>query len=358
VAVAAVTSAADIPGGREPPAAAAGVPAGTAAGQPVRDTAWLLSLLPVFPLVLLVLRLWALSRQDLAIMLLLVQNASPLGPISVLLITLIWVFPVGVLVAVALGALLRASRADAMQSRLGRVSARIPDWVIVMAVLVAALTWQLRFLPALLMLTLMILGLEVRIRHGGRVWLALGVLFPLCLAAAEYTWFGPAIGSAVRSGEGTTAILLLVPPAATLALTGPIPWQAARTVTSGTAMIAGLLAPFLIAAVFLHTAVLPTSALELQPDPPGSGPTQVLRGFVVGVDDTMTTLLDENGAVHFLPNQQVLSKTLCPDPGRPPVSLVAVHDWPVEETALQWIAPHRRTTAADPRCQGRPLHLR
>jgi hypothetical protein len=320
--------------------------------------AWLLSLLPVFPLVLLVLRLWTLSRQDLATMLLLVQNASPLGPISALLITLIWAFPVGVLVAAALGALLRASWAGAMQSRLGRVSARIPDWVIVLAVLVAALTWQLRFLPALLMLTLMILGLEVRIRLGsGRVWLAFGVLLPLCLAAAEYIWFGPAIGSAMRSGEGTTAILLLVPPAATLALTGPIPWWAARTVTSGTAMIAGLLAPFLIAAVFLHTAVLPASALELQPDPPGSGPTQVLRGFVVGVDDTMTTLLDEDGEVHFLPNQQVRSKTLCPDPGRPPASLVAVHDWPVEETVLQWIAPHRRITAIDPRCQGRPLHL-
>jgi hypothetical protein len=39
---------------------------------------WVLTLLPAFP-VLLVLRLWQLSRQDMATMLLLVQYVSPLG---------------------------------------------------------------------------------------------------------------------------------------------------------------------------------------------------------------------------------------------------------------------------------------
>ncbi len=122
-------------------------------------------------------------------------------------------------------------------------------------------------------------------------------------------------------------------------------------------MAAALVAPFLIAAVFLHTAVLPTTAVEVEADPPGKGPIQVLRGFVVGVDDTMTTLLDEDGEVHFLLNRHVGSKALCPDPTGAPASVVQVHDWPVEETVLQWIAPHRRVTAVDPRCQGRPTHL-
>jgi hypothetical protein len=71
----------------------------------------------------------------------------------------------------------------------------------------------------------------------------------------------------------------------------------------------------------------------------------------------MTTLLDEDGGVHFLLNRQVRSKALCPDPTGAPASVVQVHDWPVEETVLQWIAPHRRVTAVDPRCQGRPTHL-
>jgi hypothetical protein len=330
----------------------------TAEAPTVRDRAWLLTLLPAFPLVLLVLRLWYLSRQDLPTMLLLVQNASPLGPISALMITLIWAFPAVVLVGSALGALLRASWDQAMRSRLGRASARTPDWVIVLAVLVAALTWQLRFLPVLLMLTLMILGLEVRIRHDRRAWLLLAVALPLCVALVEYAWSGPAILDAVRAGEGTTATLLLLPPAATVALTGPIPAPAARPVTSGTAMVVGLLMPFLVSAVFLGTPVLPIAALELGDDAQPGRPPQVLRGYVVGVDDTMTVLLDEQGLVRFVPNQQVRSKTLCPDLSRAPTSVVKVHDWPVEETVLGWVVPHRQPTSIDPRCLGRPLVAR
>jgi hypothetical protein len=330
----------------------------TADVPPGRDRAWLLTLLPAFPLVLLVLRLWYLSRQDLPTMLLLVQNASPLGPISALMITLIWVFPVVVLVGSALGALLRASWADAMRSRLGRASARTPDWVVVLAVLVAALTWQLWFLPTLLMLTLMILGLEVRIRHSRPVWLLLGVALPLCVALVEYVWFGPAIAAAVRAGEGTTAILLLLPPAATVALTGPIPTSLARPVTSGTAMVAGLLVPFLVAAVFLRTPVLPVAALELGDGQQPDRPLQVVRGYVISVDDTMTTLLDEQGLVRFVPNQRVHSKTLCPDLAQAPTSVVEAHEWPVEETVLEWVAPHRQPTSIDPRCLGRPLVVR
>ncbi len=320
---------------------------------PARDRAWLLALLPAFPLVLLVLRLWYLSRQDLPTMLLLMQNANPLGAISALMITLIWVFPVVVLVGAALGALLRASRTDAMQSRLGRASARTPDWVILLAVLVAAVTWQLRFLPTLLMLTLMVLGLEVRIRHGDRAWLWLAVVLPLCVAAVEYIWFASAIAQAVRTGEHTTAVLLILPPAAAVALTGRIPASAARTVTSGTALVAGLLAPFLVTAVFLRTPVLPLTALQLDPARQSHHQPTMLRGYVITVDDTMTTLLDEQGKVSFVPNQQVLSKTLCPDTTRAPASEVEVHGWPVEETVLEWVAPHRQPTS-DRRCQGRP----
>jgi hypothetical protein len=330
----------------------------TPEAPPSRDRAWLLTLLPAFPLVLLVLRLWYLSRQDLSTMLLLVQNASALGPISALMITLIWVFPVVVLVGSALGALLRASWADAMRSRLGRASARTPDWVVVLAVLVAALTWQLRFLPALLMLTLMIIGLEVRIRHSRPVWLLLGIALPLCVALVEYAWFGPAIAAAVRAGEGVTAVLLVVPPAATLALTGPVPGSVARPLASGTAMVAGLLIPFLVAVVFVRTPVLPFAALELGDDSQPGRPPEVARGYVVGVDDTMTTLLDEQGLVRFVPNQRVRSKTLCPDLAQAPASAVAAHDWPVEETVLEWVAPHRQPTSIDPRCLGRPLVVR
>lgn len=43
----------------------------------VGDRQWLLPLLPTFPIVLLVLRLWYLSRQNVQTMLLFVQYVSP-----------------------------------------------------------------------------------------------------------------------------------------------------------------------------------------------------------------------------------------------------------------------------------------
>jgi hypothetical protein len=322
------------------------------AGPPARDRQWLLSLLPAFPLVLLVLRLWTLAGQDVPTMLLLVQHVSPIGPVSALVITLLWVFPVVVLVTGALGALLRASAPDPQRSRLGRASARTPDWVLILAGLVAVVTWQLRFLPALLMLALMITGLLAWIRYGGWVWRILALGLPVLAGIAEYVWFGGAIVAAARAGEVVTTVLLVLPPAVTPALTGPVPAAAARPVAARTALFAGLLAPFAVGAIFLRTPVLPSIALELSR---GTGPPQVVRGFVIDVDDTTTTLLDEQGVVRFVPNARVLSKALCPGPGDPPASVVAVHGWPVEETVLAWVAPARQRPVDDPRCRGRPL---
>jgi hypothetical protein len=320
------------------------------------DRQWLLSLLPAFPIVLLVLRLWYLSRQDLPTMLLLVQNVSPLGLISALLISLIWVFPAFLLVTGALGALLRASTPDPGRTRFGRAALRTPDWVLALAALIAAATWQLRFLPTLLMLCLMIVGSRTGDQRYGvavrRVW-TLGV--PIAVAALEYAWFGPAIASAVKTGEVITTLLLLVPPAATVALTGPIPETAAYQVTSRTAAIGVVLGPIVMGALFLRTPVLPTTALEVAGD---QARVTVLRGFVIDVDDTTTTLLDQDGAVRFLANSDVRSKTLCPEAVRPPASETEAHGWPVEETVLAWVAPRRQPSTTDPRCQGRPLSTR
>jgi hypothetical protein len=329
------------------------VPGHPAAPSPARDRQWLLSLLPLFPLVLLVLRLWTLAGQDLPTMLLLVQHVSPVGPVSALVITLLWVFPVVVLVTGALGALLRASDGDPLRSRLGRASARTPDWVLLLAGLVAVVTWQLRFLPALLMLALMITGLLAWIRHGGWVWRILALVLPVVVGIAEYVWFGGAIAAAARAGEAVTTLLLVVPPVVTLALTGPVPAVAARPVTARTALFAALLAPFVVGALFLRTPVLPSIAVEVERA--GGGAPDVVRGFVVDVDDTTTTLLDEQGVVRFLPNRRVRSRTLCPGPGDPPASVVDAHGWPVEQTLLGWVAPAPRRPVEDPRCRGRPL---
>ena len=108
----------------------------------------------------------------------------------------------------------------------------------------------------------------------------------------------------------------------------------------------------MIGVVFLRAPVLPDSAVEVGP---ASGPTHVMRGQLIAVDDTSTTILQSGGLVAFIPNDQVRSKTLCPEPVRPPESVLRVRGWAVGASALSWIAPARQVTEVDPRCLGRPL---
>jgi hypothetical protein len=226
-----------------------------------------------------------------------------------------------------------------------------------LAVLLAALTWQMRFLPALLMVSLAILGLVVRDRDtaSARRVQVVCVALPIVAAAAAYAWLGPAIADAFGEHETVTAALLLLPPGLTVLLTGPVPGRTARLATHWVAVGVALLAPFLIGAVFLRAPILPTVAIEVDPDHRDATPPEVLSGHIITVDDRMTTLLDRQGVVRFVPNDQLVSKTLCPENNQVPFSVVSVHGWAVEQTALEWLAPAPARTPEDPRCQGRPL---
>ena len=316
---------------------------------------WLLTVLPAFPLVLLVLRLWFLSRQDLPTMLLLVQYVSPLGMISALFITLIWTVPAVILVLRALGGILVVSApGDAGRSLLAVTALRMPDWVVLLATMLAAFTWQLRLLPVLGMLVVSILGVTAaqrfRTERWLMLWITIGVPVLVGLVVLIFVW--PGIVTAVRAGETTTALMLGVPPLLGPLLTGPVPAWSARLVTHWPAVGTALLGPLVIGVVFLRAPVLPNSAVEVGP---AKGPVHVLRGQLISVDDTSTTMLRGDGEVLFVPNDEVRSKTLCPEPVRPPDSVVAVRGWRVEESALSWIAPTHRAPEVDARCLGRPL---
>jgi hypothetical protein len=315
---------------------------------------WLLSLLPAFPLVLLVLRLWYLSRQDLSTMLLLVQYVSPLGLISALVITLIWTVPAVVLVLRALGGLLLISATEPGRSQLAVIAQRMPDWVVVIAAGLAGLTWQLRFLPALLMLLVSIIGVTAWQRHPDQrgVLRLLTVGVPVAAAVAAYAWVWPGIAEALREGEVSTLLLLALPPVLACGLTGPVPARAARAAIHWPAAVGALFAPFAIGAAFLNAPILPVAALEFGP---ADRPPDVIRGHVIVVDDTTTTLIDSAGRVQFLPNGDVRTKALCPDAVRPPATVVTVRGWHVEDSTLEWAAPARRVDQTDPRCLGRPL---
>lgn len=319
---------------------------------------WLLSVLPAFPLILLVLRLWYLSRQDLPTMLLLVQYVSPLGMVSALMITLIWAAPAAVLVLRLLGMLLLVSvrdQADARRSLLAVTVLRMPDWVVVLAALLAALTWQLRFLPVLVMLVVAILALTAEHRHPGhrRTLRIVTVGVPVAAALLTWLWTAPGVPAALAAGEPTTVVLLVLPPALGVLLTGPVPARAARLVTHWPAVAAALVAPFAVGAVFLRAPILPAAALET--GPAAGGDRDVLRGHVIAVNDVTTTLLDRDGRVRFLVNSDVRSIVLCPEPAQVPAMVTEVRGWHVEVSVLEWVAPKRQLSQPDPRCLGRPL---
>ncbi|GAA2498907.1 hypothetical protein [Winogradskya humida] len=320
---------------------------------------WLLTALPAFPLVLLVLRLWYLSRQDLPTMLLLVQYISPLGMISALIITLIWTVPAVVLVLRTLGGILLISSPDqneaARRSLLALTALRMPDWVVVLAAGLAGFTWQMRMLPTLLMLIVAILGLTAVQRYPGerRMLVVATLVVPVVLGLLELLWVWPGIRGAFRAGETGTALLLLVPPLLGWLLTGPVPPRAARLATHWPAVAATVVAPIVVGAVFLRAPVLPNSAVEVQEQ---GTPARVVRGQLITVDDTATTVLQRGGDVVFIANDLVRSKTLCPEPVRPQHSRITVRGWAIDESALEWAAPTRPVTGeVDPRCLGRPL---
>ncbi|GAA0574147.1 hypothetical protein GCM10010172_68460 [Paractinoplanes ferrugineus] len=317
---------------------------------------WLLTVLPAFPLVLLVLRLWYLSQQDLPTMLLLVQYISPLGMISALFITLIWTVPAAILVLRALGGVLLVSAPDdAGRSLLAVTALRMPDWVVLLATMMAAFTWQLRLLPALGMLIVSILGVTGTLRFRTERWLMLWITVgvPVLTGAIVLIFVWPGIVAALRTGEITTALLLGVPPLLGPLLTGPVPAWSARLVTHWPAVAAALVAPLAVGVIFLSAPVLPDSAVEVGP---AGGPLEVMRGQLIAVDDTSTTVLQSDGDVLFIPNDQVRSKTLCPRPVEPPDTVVAIRGWQASESALSWIAPTHRDNSVDPRCLGRPLN--
>ncbi|AGL19676.1 hypothetical protein [Actinoplanes sp. N902-109] len=319
---------------------------------------WLLTALPAFPLVLLVLRLWYLSRQDLPTMLLLVQYVSPLGMISALIISVIAAVPAVVLVLRTLGGILLVSSPDqdeaARRSLLALTALRMPDWVVVLAVGLAGFTWQLRLLPTLLMLVVAILGLTAAQRYSGErtMLLVATLVVPIALGLMELLWVWPGIRLALSAGDTETAVLLVAPPLLGWLLTGPVPPRAARLATHWPAVAATLVAPVVVGAVFLRAPVLPDSAVEIDD---GSA-VRVVRGQLISVDDTATTVLQRGGDVVFIPNGQVRSKTLCPEPVRPQHSRITVRGWAVDDSALEWAAPTKPVTDdVDPRCLGRPL---
>ncbi|GAA3124768.1 hypothetical protein [Streptosporangium carneum] len=316
-----------------------------------KNQEWLLTLLPVFPLVLLVVRLWYASRQDTQTLLLLLQSISPLGLLSVALLTALWVLPALVLGGKVLGTLYWISARRS--SWLVRAAERLPGWVVILAVAVGLFSWQLRFLPTLAMLALAAAGLTVRDRfpHREELRIAFCYALPAMAAILSYVALWPAIAAAVAAHDVATALLLTLPPGAAVLLTGPVPEVPARMLTHGIAVAIAVFAPFLVGVVVMRAPILPLTALQVSEN----GSPRVLVGYLVASDDQMFTVLGRDGGVSFVENGTLQSRVLCPDPGAVPRTSVNLHGWYVEQNVASWLAPTRPVQPVDPRCQGRSV---
>ncbi|WP_156056193.1 hypothetical protein [Streptosporangium roseum] len=338
--------------GADPPRPGLPVPlkgAGRVKDAP-RDQEWLLALLPVFPLVLLVMRLWYASRQDTQTLLLLLQNISPLGLLSSVLLTTVWVLPALILGGRVLGTLYWIS--TGRPSWLVRTAERLPGWVVGLAVVVGMCAWQLRFLPTLAMLSLAVAGLAVRDRFPHHEGLRGTVCYalPVMVAVISYIVFWPAIGAAFAARDLATSLLLTLPPGLAVLLTGPVPRAPARALTHGIAIAMAVFTPFLVGVVVMKAPILPLMALQMsEKETP-----RVLVGHLVASDDEMSTVLGREGVVSFVQNDRIQSRVLCPDPGEVPRTWVNLHGWNVEQSVVSWLAPAPPAAPVDPRCQGRP----
>gem|GEM_PF-6224128 len=326
-----------------------------------RNQEWFLTLLPVFPIVLLVTRLWYASRQDTQTLLLLVQTISPLGLLSAVLLTTVWVLPVVVVGGRLLGTLYWIS--TGRFSWLVHSAQRLPGWVVVLAVAVGVCTWQLRFLPTLAMMSLALLGLTVRERFPGHEELRTTFCYalPVIAAVLSYVMLWPAIVSAFTARDVATAILLTLPPVFAALLTGPVPEAPARVLTHGIAIGMAVFTPLLVGVVVMRAPILPLIAMQISVESPTEKespaerrPAEVVVGYMVASDDQMTTVLKRDGVVEFIQNDRLLSKVLCPDPGEVPRTWVNLHGWYVEQSVISWLAPASHRTSADSRCEGRP----
>lgn len=338
--------------GAEPPVTRSVITVGS--GRPLPERAWLLTLLPSFPIVLLVLRVWFLARQDVETMALLLQSASPLGLVSALLVSLVWAGP-ALLLGIRVCYLLHQVSTGSGRSWLSRIGARNPAWTSVPAFGLALLSWQMRFLPLLLLTAAVILRLERAIRPGpaGATGLPrrLTILQPTVLAVLAVLagwWLAPTIWVATTTGELVTGALLLVPLLLVPLLPGTLPVGFATRVLPAAAAMLLLVLPVFVGQRYLRAPVLPHVALQRAVD---GGGTRLEEVSLVSLDDTYTTVLDESG-VRFVPTKEINTIELCSAVPTPPTSKLVAHGWGVERSVLAWMAPTRSKLPVAPRCLG------
>jgi hypothetical protein len=321
------------------------------------DRQWLYFLLPTVPLLLLMLRIWHFSNQNIDTTQLVIQDINPIGLIAALLMTLAWVLPAAGLVVRLAGSLLRISVDDPLRFRVARISIRIPLFVLLGSVILAAFTWEIQFLPILLMLLLMLGTVELKLRFPARAGLVSFCMLAVGVGAIVlfYVLCWPMVQEAT---VGTDILLIrllgLLPPLGLL-VQGPLPTVIARGMTNVLVVAFAVGLSAIVVLEFVRIPILPVMAVEVLDSAQGSVSDQVLSGYIISMDERMMTFLDLKGALHFVSNDSIVSKTLCRDYSRAPYTDLTLRGRNIEESVLEASGLHKERLEMDQRCYGRAV---
>ncbi len=326
-----------------PPASARHLP-----DWPDRQAFW--TLIVGAPLVLSVLRLWVEAGGELQTTLLLVANVDPINLIAAFVVTASWLAATVLVAVFAVGGVLLANEAatggrDTLPRWLfARWRAAAPPWLTIGCFLLGALTWEILFLPLLLLAACA--AFQISPWRQPRRWLRLLAALLALVVYSVVLW--PTISLAYNRDEVVVVGLLLAPVLLALAIAGPI---ATFLVRPFAITAHGAVAALTLLAVwpFMTTPVLPLNVVVA--GPAGSPPTY-LRGHVVLVDDVHTVVLRDRGGVEYVPNGQIRSQVLCPSDEETPRFRLWVYGVHVEDSVLRGIGRSVRPIARErPECR-------
>jgi hypothetical protein len=330
-----------------------------------RDKTGFWSVVIGVPVLLSVLRLWVEAGGELQTTLLLVAHVDPINLIAALIATGSWLASAMFVAALAAGGVLNASGPAGERSWLARWAGQAPPWVKFASFTIAAVTWQLIYLPLLLVAACATFQLTVWSGRAATLPVRRRLatyLLVLMLQAAYFVLIGQTLAAAWRLTDiGMRAMavgLLAAPPILALFVAGPLSPGAVRTFAVaaqlvGFALLVWAVIP-LVAAPVLPLTVTAVGAEDAEL------PTDYIRGHVVTSDDVYTVVMQEDGRVRYLPNKTIKGQELCPTsdeipryglrfifPGVEPVFL--------EQSMLSGLGQAKRgTISQSPACRARP----
>lgn len=303
------------------------------------------------PAIVSVLRLVVEAGGELQTTLLLVANVNPVNLVAAFVTTstrmasalLVLLFAISAVLAASVGPGTHRTDRDP-RPLVVRWKNVAPMWFAIVVVVVAFATWQLLYLPLLLLGTAAMFQLSPNRLHPSRKVQA-ALIVPIMLG---YGWLlAPTLRDAWLQGEFVVIALLLVPPVLALVIAGPLHRLTVRPLaTIGPLLL--LVAMLWTAYSVVTTPVLPLTVTTvetarssfLSPNDPDA--TEDIRGHVIYVNDIHAVILQEHGGVRYVPTDEVRAQVLCPSERDLTRYRLWIRGFHVEDSILEGLGRQKR----------------